>query len=136
MERGSDKHSPRLDEALKGETRGLSTGTGQTHAEEWREAEPSGEDEPEVSLSPEAPLYGGVPDGMTGEDVAGRAELARFLDRSVFPAVRQVLIDDAEGNNAPDAILDQLRELAGGRVYANVGEIWTSLGHGVEAHRS
>lgn len=69
MERGSDKHARRLDEALKGETAGLVSSGHDTHAEEWKSSEPSGEDQPAVSRSPNAVLTGGTPEGMTEADV-------------------------------------------------------------------
>ncbi|MEW6471207.1 MAG: hypothetical protein AB1679_02965 [Actinomycetota bacterium] len=47
MERGSDKHSPRLDEAMDEETRSMTQGSPiESRSEEARMKEPSGEDEP------------------------------------------------------------------------------------------
>jgi hypothetical protein len=40
MERGSNKHGPRLDDELKHETEGLVRSGHPTHAEEWKEPEP------------------------------------------------------------------------------------------------
>ena len=74
MERGSDKHSPRMDDALHAETEGLVRGGHDTHAEEWKQAEPSGEDQPDVDLAPDATLGGGVPDGH--DPGRGRGPLA------------------------------------------------------------
>ena len=136
MERGSDKHGRRLDEALKSETDGMMRAGRDTHAEEWKSAEPSGEDEPDVDRSPHGTLTGGVPQGMTPDDVEGRAELATFVHRSVFPCGRDSLVEDALANSAPARVLDQLRELPPGGHYANVGEVWVALGHGVESSRA
>lgn len=136
MERGSDKHGRRLDEAIKHETEGMMRSGHETHAEEWKSSEPSGEDQPDVDRAPNATMAGGTPDGMTATDVEQRSELARHLHRSVFPAVREVLIDDAIGSDTPAHVVDLLRQLPAGREYANVGDVWASLGGGMEEHRS
>lgn len=136
MERGSDRHSARMDDALKGETEGLVRAGRDTHAQEWKTPEPSGEDQPDLDRAPDSTLTGGVPTGMTEADVEGRSELAAHLDRSVFPALGTVLVDNARENNAPDAVVEQLRRLPAGREFQNVGEVWTELGGGHEAVRS
>lgn len=136
MERGSDKHGRRLDEAMKGETAGMMRAGRETHAEEWKSAEPSGEDEPEVDRVPNGTLVGGVPAGMTPDDVEGRAELASYLDRSAFPCNRDGLVEDATQNSAPDRILEELRRLPGDGDFPNVSEVWVALGHAVEDHRA
>ncbi|GAA4661862.1 hypothetical protein [Amycolatopsis dongchuanensis] len=48
MERGSDKNSPREDDAMKAELRGMLQGNGPSRAEEWRDPEPPADDDPEV----------------------------------------------------------------------------------------
>ena len=135
MERGSDKHSARLDDALEGETRGLVTSGRDTHAEEWKSAEPSGEDQPDVDLAPDSTLVGGTPPGMSEADVEARSELATYLHPSAFPGVREMLLDEAERNNAPDAIMARLRDLPAGREYANFGEVWRALHGSTESER-
>ena len=135
MERGSDKHSPRLDEALEHETQGLVRSGRDTHAEEWKSAEPSGEDQPDVDLAPDSTLIGGTPPGMTAEDVETRSELATYLHVSAFPGVRTALLDEAERNHAPDRILDLVRELPAGHEYQNLGEVWRAIRGGVESER-
>ncbi len=136
MERGSDKHSARMDDALEAEVRGMMTAGRETRGEDWNSAEPSGEDQPDVDLVPDGTLVGGVPAGMTETDVEGRTELARHLHRSVFPAVREVLIDDVIKNDAPASIVDMIKSLPAGREFVNVQDVWTALGGGVEAHRA
>lgn len=136
MERGSNTHSARIDEALKGETEGLVRAGHDTHAQEWKTPEPAGEDQPDVDLVPGGTFSGGVPEGMTESDVEGRSELARFLDRSAFPAVGTALVDNAMSNEAPDKVVAELRRLPAGREFANVGEVWAALGGGVEESRS
>ena len=137
MERGSDKMNPRLDEETKHELSGMLQGNKDTHAEEWRTGEPSGEDQPQVDLSPDETLHGGVPDGMSPDDVEARAQLAGHLPHSVFPGVREQLLEHVLDNAAPDNVVEEVRQLPAGREFQNVGEVWRALhggGH-VEEHR-
>jgi hypothetical protein len=133
--RGSDKHGSRVDDAMAGEVEGLVRGTKGTHAQEWKEAEPSAEGDPHADLAPSGDLVGGTPEGMTASDVSGRSELATFLGRSPFPGDRQALLDAAAEASAPDAVIDQLSRLPEGREFRNVDEVWESLGGGSETQR-
>lgn len=135
MERGSDKHGPRVDEQLRHETEGLVRGGHGTHAEEWKTPEPSAEGQPDADLAPDTTLVGGTPPGMVPDDVVGRSELATYLRRTAFPAVREMLVDDAIGSAAPDSVVEEVKRLPSGREFANVGEVWQSLGYPGEAHR-
>jgi hypothetical protein len=140
MERGSDKHSGRLDDAMKGETAGLVHGGHDPRIEESRSAEPSGEDQPAVSLTGDYVDVSGTPEGMTPEDVEGRSELASWLGRASFPAVREQLLQHVMDEDAPDEIVDQVRALPAGREFVNAGEVWRALhaggdGEHVETHR-
>jgi hypothetical protein len=136
MERGSDKHSPRLDEAMGAEVRGMMTAGRETRGEEWKSAEPSGEDQPEVDRVPDGTLAGGVPDGMTEEDVALRSEIAASLGKECWPCDAEALLVKAAEMNAPERVLNTLRTLPAGREYANLQEVWAELSGGhVEAHR-
>lgn len=137
MERGSDKMNPRLDEETKHELSGLLQGNKDSHAEEWALPEPAGEDQPEADLAPGETLHGGVPDGMTADDVETRAQLAGFLPLSVFPGVREQLLEHVMDSSAPDVVVEQVRQLPAGREFSNVGEVWRALNGGghVEEHR-
>ena len=135
MERGSNKHSARMDDALEAEVHGLVAAGRDTHAEEWKSAEPSGEDQPEVDLSGGGDLHGGVPDGMTEGDVEERSRLAAYLGKEVWPATGAQLVGVARGRSAPDAVLARLGQLPAGRVFDNLQDAWHTLGGGVEEHR-
>jgi hypothetical protein len=135
MERGSDKHGPRVDEVLEHEVEGLLRSGHQTRGEEWNEAEPSGEDQPAVSLDPQG-LTGGVPDGMTETDVEERSRLASFLPMSLWPATGAQVVAVAAERGAPDDVLARLSYLPSGRSFVNWQEAWVSLHGGVEEHRS
>lgn len=140
MERG-DKHGPRMDDVLAGETEAISRGGHTGRAEESREPEPSGDGQPDVDYAPDGELSGGTPDGMTSEDVEGRAELARFLRPSAFPGTASQLLGVAREEGATDRVLGELGRLQSGsdggrKVFENVQEVWIALGHGVETHRN
>jgi hypothetical protein len=137
MDRGSDKHGPRVDEELKHEVEGLIQGGKDTHAEEWASPEPSGEDQPQVGRAPEFPLHGAVPDGMSDEDVEARSELAGYLTPGAFPGVREQLLEHVLDLSAPDAVVEEVRSLPAGHEFRNIGDVWRTLhpaGH-VEEHR-
>jgi hypothetical protein len=131
---GSDKHGPLHDDMLKAQTEGMLRAGRSTHAEEWRDPEPSGEDQPDVDAAPDGTLVGGTPDGMTAADVESRSELARHLGR-VYPADRERLLEAARTNNAPAPVLGLLEGLPAGRNFANVQEVWAATGGGTEEHR-
>ncbi len=134
MERGSDKHSARMDDALAHDVDGLIR-SGHDNREDWNSPEPSGEDQPDVDLVPHGTLAGGVPDGMTEADVERRSELAQYLGR-VWPATSEQVLAVAVGNDAPDAVLTSLRHLPAGRSFENLQDLWATVSGGhVEAHR-
>ena len=134
MERGSDKHSARMDDALAHDVEGLMR-SGHDSREDWNSPEPSGEDQPDVDMVPNGTLAGGVPDGMTEGDVERRSELAQYLGR-VWPATREQVLEVAIGNEAPDAVLEPLRALPMGASYGNLQELWAAVSGGhVESHR-
>ncbi|MFP5218698.1 MAG: DUF2795 domain-containing protein [Actinomycetes bacterium] len=135
MERGSDKHSARVDEALGAEVEGMMRSGRETRGEQWHSAEPSGEDQPDVDLAPDGTLAGGVPDGMTEADVEQRALIASYLGKEVWPAGSEALTAKAMELGAPDDVLDQLRRLPPSAVFDNVQDVWQALQGGTEAHR-
>jgi hypothetical protein len=128
VQRGSDKHSSRLDDEMGHETEPMERSVNQPHSEEWRQTEPSGEDEPEVRPVPDARYEGGTPEGLDPADVERRSELGRHLDMSAFPTDRNGVLADAERNHAPDAVLDLLNRLPEGRTFRNTQDVWTALG--------
>jgi len=134
VERGSDKHSPMVDEALKHDTASLwHGGPAEARSEEFREQEGPAEGEP----TPDARLRGGgeIPGfGLSLDDLNGRAELARYLEHRKFPARPDELAARARERHAPDAIVEQLRS-APDRVYETVSEVWAALGGRVEPRR-
>jgi hypothetical protein len=126
MERGSDKHSPLVDDALKDELRPLEQGAPvDPRAQEGRQQEAPDDWEP-------------VPDARTAEAGAGsalgtdteeeRRELARALPPSIFPADRTALVEAARAANARAPVVDALEQLPDGRTFAGIAEVWETLG--------
>jgi hypothetical protein len=131
LERGSDKHSPRVDEQLEHETRSLQQGSPvESRVEEHREQEGPGDDQP----TPSARLTGGRTGSLDLDDAEARSEIARFLNPAAFPTDREGLLANAEANHAPDVVLERLRALPGGRGYDGLPDVWAALGGTVE-HR-
>lgn len=136
MEQQSNKHGRVADEQLKHELAAtLRTGQ-QSHPEEWLQTEPSGDDQPTIDRSPDAPEVVGTPVGLDLADVERRAEVASYLGKEIYPADRDSLLTAAAERGAPDLVLDDLRRLPGDRLFVNLNDAWSSLGHSVERHRS
>jgi len=128
MERGSDKHSARMDDAMSAEVDGL-VRAGHDNRADWNSPEPSGEDQPDVDRVPDGTLAGGVPEGMTEQDVEQRSEIASYLGR-VWPATTEQLVFVARENHAPDAALAALEGLPSGRLFASMQEVWDTVSGG------
>lgn len=128
----SDKHGPKLDDQLKEEMEPMERSAHEPRREEWREPEPQSDHEPDIDWVPSGSYAGGTPPGLDRSEVETRTELGRHLNPSVFPADRDQLVRDAEGNHAPDGVLDMLRDLPAGQSYQTVQDVWSALGGGSE----
>jgi hypothetical protein len=129
MDRGNSKHGPRLDDEMAHEARGTTQGhPGDARAQEWREPEPAGEDQPAPGAVPhtDAGQMGGSPTGMTPEEREERSRLGRYLRRSAFPADRAALIAEARENQAPDTVVATLRGVPDGVEFQTVAEVWAA----------
>jgi hypothetical protein len=135
IERGSDKHGPMRDDALASEVEGLVRGGHSTRAEEWKEAEPSAEDQPDTDLDPEGTLTGGTPAGVDSGDIEGRSEMAQYLGKEVWPARRDTLLAVARDRQATDRVLGELERLPADQEFQNVADVWQALGGGREQER-
>lgn len=143
-QRGSDKHGSRLDELQKQETEGLIRGGGTTHAEEWKEPEPTITPGGTSDASADALLTAprrppghqpGTAEGITPENMERRSELARWVGDTRFPADRDALLTRAEERYAPDSVINAVRSLPSGEKYANIGQVAVALGLGIEERR-
>jgi hypothetical protein len=103
-------------------------------AEEAFELEPSGEDQPVAEVTRVVP-QSGTPSGMTPEGVTLRSELARHLDRHIYPARRSALLGSLRRNHAPDVLLERVSDLPADERYPNVQSVVRALGYGVEDRR-
>lgn len=130
MNAHQNKTGPLHDDELKKRMQGELKSGHSTRVQEEHEPEPSGEDQPAVSRSPNAPLSGATPPGMTPEDVQLRTELAQHLGRSVYPADRAKVLDTLREHHAPDRLIDTAAELPEGKQYGNVQDIVRTLGRG------
>jgi hypothetical protein len=87
--------------------------------EESLDTEPLGDDQP---IGVDTPLSESDPD-----DHDARSRFAGFLRRSIFPADARVLFAEARSNNAPDDVLDAVKELPAKTTYQNSSEVWAAI---------
>jgi hypothetical protein len=128
MDRGSSKHSPRVDEQMSQEVRGTVQGTAGGRAEEWKMAEPSGEDQPQVTTVPDEGYGRGEPNGVGSVQGEAFSRFGSYIGRSAFPGDREALVKSAQDMEAPDDVLEALRTLPRGTIFHNVADVWHALG--------
>jgi hypothetical protein len=127
MDRGSSKHSPRVDDELAGEVRGTVQGVAGARAEEWKMAEPSGEDQPQTTLVPDDDYGLGEPAGVGNPDAEEFSRFGSYLGRA-FPGDRDKLAASARNLDAPDDVLAALASLPPDTEYITTAEVWKALG--------
>lgn len=126
-------HGPREDDELKRELRADLQAHRVTRAEEWRDPQSAGEDEPEPDET------AGTPEGRAhpADQEAAlqlRSDLARYLGRSALPGDKTRVTRILEANNAPQRILDLVSSLPGSTTWITMRELYLALGLPVE-HR-
>lgn len=127
MDRESNKHSPRVDDALAHDVDSLLHGS----PEESRAQEGRLQEDPEVG--PGRRFDDAIPGmDMSEADVEERAELSRHLAAAHFPAGRDDLVVAAEGHHAPEDVIQRLRQLPTEPTYDTVQAVWQALGGHVE----
>ena len=115
-ERGSSKHGSRHDEAIKQRTEPIERGA-------------PGESRVEERLTEEGWSDGEISNGrLSDRSFEARSDIARYLDRVVFPARRDQLLEDAVSNHAPTPVIERLEELPNATLFENVEQIWEALG--------
>ena len=135
MDRGSDRHGPVQDAELSKETQDVVHGTGSSRAEDWRDPEPSGEDQPRANRDPEGSRVGGTPEGIDADDAAARSEFAQSITRLRFPTTGAEVQAAADQDTVPDAVRAEVRRLPADGRYESLAEVWAALGHGMEDRR-
>jgi hypothetical protein len=128
MERGSDKHSPRVDDEMSQEVRGTLQGVAGARAEEWKMAEPSGEDQPKVSVVPQDDAGRGEVNGVGSPQGEAFSRFGSYIGLSALPGDREALEKSARDLLAPDDILEALQRLPADTTYRNVAEVWRAAG--------
>ena len=81
------------------------------------------------------PTTAGTPTGMSGGDVEGRADLASYLGKEIWPADAGALQAKAREANAPGHVQGRLASLPADRQFQNVSEVWQALSGGTEQQR-
>lgn len=134
MDRGSDKHSARIDDGLVHDTRPLTQGGPmESRADEGRQQEGAADDEPTT----DALLTGDVHPGQAQEalldhdEAEARSRIASYLRPSVWPADRAALVACAEELHAPPDVLKELGRLPEG-TFSHTEAVWEALGGQVE----
>jgi hypothetical protein len=134
MPRGSDKHSPRIDDSLEHDTRPLTQGSPmEARADEGRQQEGAADDEPMTDALLTGDLHPGESsDALLDHDEAeARSRLAASLRPSIWPADRETLVACAQELHAPPDILDRLRSLPDG-TFSHTEAVWEATGGRVE----
>jgi Protein of unknown function (DUF2795) len=127
MDRGSDKHSPRVDDQLANEVRGTVQGTAGGRVEEWKMAEPPGEDQPDATLVPDFDYGRDEPAGVGNPESERLSRFGRYIGRSALPGDRAALTKSARDLDAPDDVLEALNRLPEKTTYQTVTEVWRAV---------
>jgi len=134
MARGSDKHSPRIDENLAHDTRSFTQGAPvEARADEARQQEGAADGEPttDALLNGELHPEQRSADGLDHEELEARSRLAAYLRPSIWPANREGVVACAQEMNAPADVVDRLSQLPDGE-YSHTEAVWEALGGRVE----
>ena len=123
MERESDKHSPRVDDAMAHDVESLLKGA----PVESRSQESRLQEDPDVGPGVRAEAADAPGSGISMVAAEHRAELARHLAVARFPAGRDALLA-AAADGPSQEVLSALRSLPEGETYPNVQAVWVALG--------
>jgi uncharacterized protein DUF2795 len=133
MERGSAKHSPRVDDELEREDQTITRSGQPPHTQESRETEPF--EEPPLDAELPEGAAPGTPAGMTPADVERRSEIARWLEPHKFPSERDTMLDYLQREGAPDEVIDAIATLPARRTFGRTGDVIRALGIPTEQGR-
>jgi Protein of unknown function (DUF2795) len=123
-EQASGTHGPLRDEAIKSQDEAEA----RQYAGEWPgpEEEPEDETEREATWAPAARLSES-PASEDWEAVELRSDLARHLDRTVWPVNRDRLVEILTERNAGDGLLELTGSLPKGQRYESLRELLRAL---------
>jgi hypothetical protein len=124
-EQASGTHGPRRDDAIKPQDEAEA----RQYAGEWPEPEeePEDETEREAIWAPAARLAES-PAAENWEAVELRSDLARHLDRTVWPVSRDRLLEILTERNAGDGLLELAASLPERQRYESLRELLMALG--------
>jgi len=122
----NDKHNPRIDDDLARHDASFLHGAPvDARAQEQRRNEGPGPRPGQASADAAPPDRGrGTSEGLEPAEVDLRAELATYIEGSVFPGERSDLLDSARRLQAPQAVIDLLEHLPEGRSYDRMEAVW------------
>ena len=132
-EQASGTHGPARDEAIKRQDKAEAA----DYAGEWPEPdeEPDDETEREAIWAPAARLAES-PAPEDWEAVELRSDLARHLDRTVWPLTRRRLVEILTERNAGDRLVELAASLPAGHRYRSLAELARALDLEPEERRS
>jgi len=87
-------------------------------------AEPSGEDQPQVSLIPDTEVARGEPGGVGSPQGEAFSRFGSYIGLSALPGDRAALLKSAQDLEAPDDVIARIETLPEGTTYQNVAEAW------------
>ena len=124
-EQGSGTHGPVRDDAIKRQDEAEA----RDYVEEWPEpeTEPDDETEREAIWAPAARLAES-PAPQDWQAVELHSDLARHLDRTVWPVTRGRLLEILTERNAGDRLLELAASLPEGQRYQSLRELAGALG--------
>jgi Protein of unknown function (DUF2795) len=132
-EQASGTHGPARDEAIKRQDKAEAA----DYAGEWPQPdeEPDDETEREAIWAPAARLAES-PAPEDWEAVELRSDLARHLDRTVWPLTRRRLVEILTERNAGDRLVELAASLPAGHRYRSLAELARALDLEPEERRS
>ena len=87
-------------------------------------AEPSGEDQPQVSLVPEGEVARGEPNGVGSPQGEAFSRFGSYIGLSALPGDKAALLKSAQDLEAPDDVVARIDTLPDGTTFQNVAEAW------------
>ena len=125
-EQVSGTHGPAEDDAIKRQDRSEL----EAHGEEW--PDPDADDDESDATWAAAGRFAGTQGWEDWEAVELRSDLARHLDRTVFPATRAQLLQTLEARQADQRLLDLVSSLPGRARFTSLSPLLRALGLPVE----
>ena len=125
MERETTKHGPILDEEMKREEPSVHVGS-PDEGHHWAHGGPGEEQPPLRTRTSEDPPGDGT---LTRAEAELRSEIARVLNRSIWPADRDTILRDAAASDPTEDVVRLLDRLPiDDRRYETVEAVWEALG--------